>query len=61
MDNKNIINSKANGYSKNNSLSEIINMIKKELNFSEMDKGDIDKQVIDNDKGDTKNNYRYSH
>ena len=39
--NKNTINTKASGYSKNNSLNEIINMIKKELNISEVDKGTI--------------------
>ena len=46
IDNKsasNTSNTKANGYGKNNSLNEIINMIKKELNFS-----DIDKKVLDN-------------
>ncbi|MBU3159924.1 hypothetical protein KPL37_09180 [Clostridium frigoris] len=42
-DNKSSTNTKINGYGKNNSLNEIINMIKKELNFSE-----IDKKVIDN-------------
>ncbi|MBU3113618.1 hypothetical protein [Clostridium lacusfryxellense] len=53
MDNKSI---KVNGYSKNNSLSEIINMIKKELSFSEIDKSDIDGQAIDNEVKD--NNYK---
>ncbi|MBU3197933.1 hypothetical protein LL037_00410 [Clostridium estertheticum] len=43
IDNKSSANTKINGYGKNNSLNEIINMIKKELNFS-----DIDKKVIDN-------------
>ncbi|MBU3213688.1 hypothetical protein LL033_12885 [Clostridium estertheticum] len=43
IDNKSSTNTKVNGYGKNNSLNEIINMIKKELNFSE-----IDKKVIDN-------------
>ncbi|NNU74776.1 hypothetical protein [Clostridium estertheticum] len=43
IENKNSTNTKVNGYGKNNSLNEIINMIKKELNFS-----DIDKKVIDN-------------
>ncbi|MBU3172285.1 hypothetical protein [Clostridium estertheticum] len=43
IENKNFTNTKVNGYGKNNSLNEIINMIKKELNFS-----DIDKKVIDN-------------
>jgi hypothetical protein len=37
------INTKANGYGKSNSLNEIINMIKKELNISEIDKGIISK------------------
>lgn len=41
-DSKSVINTKVNGYGKNNSLNEIINMIKKELNFSEVDKGVID-------------------
>ncbi|MBU3177292.1 hypothetical protein KPL47_13220 [Clostridium estertheticum] len=43
IDNKSSTNAKVNGYGKNNSLNEIINMIKKELNFSE-----VDKKVIDN-------------
>ncbi|MCB2341191.1 hypothetical protein [Clostridium estertheticum] len=43
IENKSSTNTKVNGYGKNNSLNEIINMIKKELNFS-----DIDKKVIDN-------------
>ncbi|MCB2305188.1 hypothetical protein LGL08_02595 [Clostridium estertheticum] len=43
IDDKSSTNTKVNGYGKNNSLNEIINMIKKELNFSE-----IDKKVIDN-------------
>ena len=43
IDSKSVSNTKINGYGKNNSLNEIINMIKKELNFSE-----IDKEVIDN-------------
>jgi len=37
IDNKNAINTKTNGYGKNNSLNEIINMIKKELNISSTD------------------------
>ena len=36
---KSAINTKTHGYGKNNSLNEIINMIKKELNISEIDKG----------------------
>ena len=38
---KNNINTKSHGYGKNNSLNEIISMIKNELNISEMDKGSI--------------------
>ena len=41
LDSKSAINTKTNGYSKNNSLNEIINMIKKELNISEVDKGKL--------------------
>ena len=39
--NKNASNTKTHGYSKNNSLNEIISMIKKELNISEVGKGII--------------------
>ncbi|MCB2290479.1 hypothetical protein LGK97_11940 [Clostridium sp. CS001] len=38
---KNVVSSKVNGYGKNNSLNEIISMIKKELNVSESDKAAI--------------------
>ena len=38
---KNVVSSKVNGYGKNNSLNEIISMIKKELNVSESEKGII--------------------
>lgn len=41
LGNKNNINTKAHGYGKNNSLNEIINMIKNELNISEVDKGSV--------------------
>ncbi|MGH4050716.1 MAG: hypothetical protein ACREVX_05075 [Clostridium sp.] len=41
-------NTKSNGYGKNNSLNEIINMIKKELNFSEIDTRSINKEGINN-------------
>lgn len=39
--NKNAVSNNAYGYGKNNSLNDIINMIKKELNISEIDKGII--------------------
>ncbi|MCB2299983.1 ring-infected erythrocyte surface antigen domain-containing protein [Clostridium tagluense] len=44
---KSAINTKTNGYGKNNSLNEIINMIKKELNISEVEKGIINN--VEND------------
>ena len=54
LSNKSIINNKTHVYSKNNSLNEIINMIKKELNISEVEKGiinnvenDIEKMTTD--------------
>ena len=50
LDNKSVINTKVNGYGKNNSLNEIINMIKKELNFSE-----IDKEITNNIKNSIEN------
>jgi len=49
LDNKNAINTKVNGYGKNNSLNEIINMIKKELNISSTD------SIINNPKIDIQN------
>ena len=39
--NKSVIGNKTGGYGKNSSFNEIINMIKKELNISEIDKGVI--------------------
>ncbi|MBU3126995.1 ring-infected erythrocyte surface antigen domain-containing protein [Clostridium tagluense] len=47
---KSAINTKANGYGKNNSLNEIINMIKKELNISEVEKGIINNVEKDIEK-----------
>jgi len=47
VDSKNAINTKVKGYGKNNSLNEIVNMIKKELNISEID-NEIDKGIINN-------------
>lgn len=41
LDTKSSINTKTLGYGKNNSLNDIINMIKKELNISEVEKGII--------------------
>ena len=38
---KSFANTKTHGYSKTNSLNEIVNMIKKELNISDIDKGTI--------------------
>jgi len=47
---KSVINTKALGYGKSNTLNEIINMIKKELNFSE-----VDKAIINNVKNNIEN------
>jgi len=47
---KSVINTKALGYGKSNTLNEIINMIKKELNFSE-----VDKAIINNVKNGIEN------
>lgn len=43
--NKNATNSKASGYSKNNSLNEIVNMIKKELNFEDIERVVVNKDI----------------
>lgn len=53
---KNGINTKAHGYGKNNSLNDIVNMIKKELNISDIDKGIInDNEIsINNEKNTEK-------
>lgn len=50
IDSKSSINTKVNAYGKNNSLNEIINMIKKELNISEVDKEIINNVEVDIEK-----------
>ncbi|HEY5589319.1 MAG TPA: hypothetical protein VIK86_10265 [Candidatus Paceibacterota bacterium] len=50
IDTKSSINTKTHGYGKNNSLNEIINMIKKELNISEVDKVNINNVEKDVEK-----------
>ncbi|MBZ9689073.1 hypothetical protein G9F72_022505 [Clostridium estertheticum] len=50
LDTKSFINNKTNVYGKNNSLNEIINMIKKELNISEVEKGIINNVEKDIEK-----------
>ncbi|MBK5239686.1 hypothetical protein [Clostridium sp.] len=45
--NKNAVSNKIHGYGKNNSLNDIINMIKKELNVQDIDRGTINN--IEND------------
>ncbi|MBU3179622.1 hypothetical protein [Clostridium psychrophilum] len=47
---KNIVNTKVNGYGKNNPLNEIVNMIKNALNISEIDKGVINNVYKDIEK-----------